>query len=88
VVRQAGVLDDVAHIVERQVEPYRRRHEHDDGEVPLASRIIKAVNAYDDLVGEDRGGARSLEALERIHLGLAFEYDPRVVASLARVVTR
>ena len=88
VVREAGVLDDVALIVERQVEPYRRRHEMDDREVPLASRIIKAVNAYDDLVGDDGGGSRSLEALERIHLGLAFEYDPVVVASLARVVTR
>src|SRR3954447_301409 len=88
VVRQAGVLDDVALIVERQVEPYRRRHELNDREVPLASRIIKAVNAYDDLVGDDGGGSRSLEALERIHLGLAFEYDPVVVASLARVVTR
>jgi hypothetical protein len=88
VVRQAGVLDDVATIVERQVEPYRRRHEHDDHDIPLASRIIKAVNAYDDLVGEDQGGVRSLEALERIHLGLAFEYDPRVVASLSRVVSR
>ncbi|HKG49861.1 MAG TPA: HD domain-containing phosphohydrolase [Actinomycetales bacterium] len=88
VVRQAGVLDDVALIVERQVEPYRRRHELNDREVPLASRIIKAVNAYDDLVGDDVGGSRSLEALERIHLGLAFEYDPVVVASLARVVTR
>ena len=88
VVRQAGVLDDVALIVERQVEPYRRRLELNDREVPLASRIIKAVNAYDDLVGDDGGGSRSLEALERIHLGLAFEYDPVVVASLARVVTR
>lgn len=88
VVRQAGVLDHVALIVERQTEPYRRRHEHDVDDIPLESRIIKAANAYDDLVGEDRGQDRSLQALERIHLGLAYEYDPRVVASLSRVVGR
>ena len=62
--------------------------QHDDVDIPLESRIIKAANAYDDLVGEERSPARSLEALERIHLGLAYEYDPRVVASLARVIRR
>ena len=52
VIRQTGVLDAVATIVERQAEPYRRAHEATTWRVPLASRIIKAVNAYDDLVGE------------------------------------
>ena len=52
VIRQTGVLDEVAHIVDQQAEPYRRAHEMEQLEVPLASRIIKAVNAYDDLVGE------------------------------------
>lgn len=88
VVRRTGVLDDVAEIIERQSEPYRRRHETDDHAVPLASRIIKAANAYDDLVGESGSEAQRREALERIHLGLAYEYDPRVVSSLTRVVTR
>ncbi len=88
VVRRTGVLDDVSLIIERQAEPYRRRHEVDDEAVPLASRIIKAVNAYDDLVGDGAGETRRREALERIHLGLAYEYDPRVVSALTRVVTR
>ena len=56
--------------------------------VPLASRIIKAVNAYDDLVGDGTAETRRREALERIQLGLAYEYDPRVVSSLTRAVTR
>ena len=56
--------------------------------MPLASRIIKAANAYDDLVGDAASEARRREALERIHLGLAYEYDPRVVSSLTRVITR
>jgi hypothetical protein len=88
VVRHTSVLDDVATVIERQAEPYRRRHEVDDRAVPLASRIIKAANAYDDLVGDEAGQTRRREALERIHLGLAYEYDPRVVSALTRVVTR
>lgn len=88
VVRRTGVLDEVATIIERQAEPYRRRHEVDDRAVPLASRIIKAANAYDDLVGEGESQTSRREALERIHLGLAYEYDPRVVSALNRVVSR
>ena len=88
IVRQTGVLDRVAQIVESQTEQYRRIHEADDGDVPLASRIIKVANAYDDLVGDSLEEGRRLDALERIHLGLAYEYDPRVVTSLTRVLAR
>ena len=88
VVRQTGVLDTVATIVERQSDPYRRLHQVADADVPLASRIIKVANAYDDLVGEGAERARRSEGLERIHLGLAYDYDPRVVASLSRIVSR
>ena len=51
----------------------------------MSSRIIKVANAYDDLaapVGNDD------RAMERIHLGLGYEYDPRVVDSLTRVLER
>jgi hypothetical protein len=88
VIRQTGVLDEVATIVELQAEPYRRAHEVEHTDVPLASRIIKAVNAYDDLVGDSLETARRLDALERLHLGMAYEYDPRVVDSLAKTVGR
>jgi hypothetical protein len=88
VIRQTGVLDRVAGIVERQADPYRRPHETVDGTLPLASRIIKAANAYDDLVGDSRESMRRLEALERLRLSMAYDYDPRVVSSLARVVER
>ncbi|MGL5856908.1 MAG: HD-GYP domain-containing protein [Angustibacter sp.] len=88
VIRRAGVLDEVATIVERQVEPYRRRHQIDDRAVPLSSRIIKAANAYDDLLAGSTSAQSQREALERIHLGLAYEYDPRVVAALTGVLTR
>jgi HD-GYP domain-containing protein (c-di-GMP phosphodiesterase class II) len=88
IIRQTGVLDSVATVVERQAEPYRRAHENVDKTVPLASRIIKAVNAYDDLVGEAEATGRRLDALERLRLGMAYEYDPGVVESLARVLER
>jgi len=88
VIRQTGVLDEVARIVDRQAEPYRRAHEIARTEVPLASRIIKAVNAYDDLVGDSAETGRRLEALERLRLGMAYEYDPLVVESLSKIVER
>ncbi|MGH8892826.1 MAG: HD-GYP domain-containing protein [Actinomycetes bacterium] len=88
VIRQTGVLDEVASIVDQQAEPYRRAHEVERAEVPLASRIIKAVNAYDDLVGESYETGRRLEALERLRLGMAYEYDPMVVDSLSKTVER
>lgn len=88
VIRQTGVLDEVARIVDQQAEPYRRAHEIARAEVPIASRIIKAVNAYDDLVGDSAETSRRLEALERLRLGMAYEYDPLVVESLSKIVER
>lgn len=95
IVRQTGVMDRVATVVERQADPYRRHGEDVPGtmdrpewEVPIASRIIRVANAFDDLVGESTEYARQTEALQRIHLGMAFDYDPQVVTSLTRVVAR
>jgi hypothetical protein len=85
VIRQTGVLDRVADIVERQADPYRRPHEAADPSLPLASRIIKAANAYDDLVGDSRESSRRLEAIERLRLSMAYDFDPIVVQTLARV---
>ncbi|GAA4901336.1 HD-GYP domain-containing protein [Streptomyces coeruleoprunus] len=78
VVRQTGVTAAVAVVVERQADPYR--------EQPLPARIVRAVNAYDDLSGETAHGA--LRALEHLRLGTARDYHPAVVESLARVLAR
>ncbi len=88
VIKQTGVLDGVASIVEQQAEPYRRAHDVQRRDVPLAARIIKAVNAYDDLVGDSFEVSRRLDALERLRLGMAYEYDPTVVESLSQTVER
>lgn len=88
VVRQTGVMEEVAVIVEAQAEQYRRPHIGDDIDVPLESRIIKVVNAYDDLAGASTAEDVRQDALEELRLGMAYEYDPTVVASLARIIDR
>jgi HD domain len=87
IVRQTGVLENVAVILEAQTTPYRQVREF--GEVlPLSSRIIKVCNAYDDLTGINSGPEKRDAAIERIHLGLGYEYDPRVVDALVRALAR
>jgi hypothetical protein len=91
VIRSTGTLDRVAHIVETQASPYRKMRENADLDVPLAARIVKACSAYDDLVSasrEARGTRASWDALERLRMGMAFEYDPRVVEYLTRVLEK
>ena len=55
---------------------------------PLGSRIIRAGNAFDDLVGSSTDSDRGAAALERLRLDTATEYDPRVVEALSKVVSR
>ena len=88
VIRQTGVMDRVATIVDCQAEPYRRPGQPFDAGVPIASRIIRAANAYDDLVGGSMDSERRVAALERLRLGVAYEYDPQVVDVLTRAVER
>jgi hypothetical protein len=85
IIKTTGVLDRVAHIVARQADPYRRHRSAPDHTLPVQSRIIKAVSAYDDLVGAAGGSDAVADALERLRLGMAYEYDPRVVEALSRV---
>lgn len=87
IVRQTGVLDNVAVILEAQTTSYRQVRELGE-DLPLSSRIIKVCNAYDDLAGDSATLARRDTAIERIHLGLGYEYDPRVVDALIRVLAR
>jgi hypothetical protein len=81
VIDQAGVLDGVADIVRNQHRPWRGP----GGEPPVGSRIIRAANAFDDLVGSSAETGRATAALERLRLDTATEYDPAVVEALARV---
>ncbi|MEV6729189.1 HD domain-containing protein [Streptomyces sp. NPDC051364] len=80
VARQTGVPAEVAVVVERQADPYRDQ--------PVAARIVRAVNAYDDLLGGTRHPGGSLAALEQLRLGTGRDYQPEVVECLARVLAR
>ena len=84
VISKAGVLDRVAELVRRQSLPSRGH----DPEPPIGSRIIRAANAFDDLVGRSLERERSSAALERLRLDTAAEYDPGVVEALAAVASR
>jgi len=84
VIGQARVLDSVADIVRRQSDPCRPADRSQPP--PLSSRIIRAANAYDDLVGSSADASRVAAAMERLRLDTGAEYDPRVVEALSKLV--
>jgi hypothetical protein len=83
VIREAGVLDDVAELVRCQSWPAGGR----DQAPPLGSMIIRAANAFDDMVGVSTDRERSATALDRLRVDET-EFDRRVVAALAEVAGR
>jgi HD superfamily phosphodiesterase len=87
VIRQSG-MERVAHIVEQQTEPFRRPGQPFDANIPVASRIIRVANAYDDFAGGSMESVTRLYALERLREGASDEYDPLVVDVIGRVVER
>jgi response regulator RpfG family c-di-GMP phosphodiesterase len=83
VIMRAGVLDDVAELVRCQAWPARGHNPAP----PLGSRIIKAANAFDDIVGSSTDRDRSAAAIDRMRLD-PVGYDARVVETLRDVAGR
>jgi HD domain len=83
VISQAGVLDNVAELVRCQAWPARGHNPAP----PLGSMIIRAANAFDDMVGSSTDRDRSTAALDRMRLD-PVGYDARVVNALAEVASR
>jgi len=83
VIRQAGVLEEVAELVRRQSWP-ATGHEPPP---PLGSMIIRAANTFDDLVGASTDRERSAAALDRMRVDPS-HYASRVVTALAEVAGR
>jgi hypothetical protein len=84
VIKQTGVLDAVAELVRWQWLPVA-------GGVripPLASNVIRAANAFDDLVAGSTDRDRVAAAVDQLLLGSDREYDPRVVTALVTVIDR
>ncbi len=84
IIAESPYLSRVADHVRHQYEAYRKPGEQTDPEVSMVSRIIKVAAAYDWQVHQDH--LSPLQALENLHAGVAYEYDPEVVASLRRLL--
>jgi hypothetical protein len=102
VIEQANMQDGVAEIVRRQSDPCRGASARPGTPAagpaagpggapagpPLSSRIIRAVNAFDDLVGSSADAGRAAAVIDRLRLDGGSEYDPDVVGALGRIVAR
>jgi hypothetical protein len=84
IIAEAPYLDHVSELVRLQHRPYRSPGVEFDPDIPMTSKIIKVASAYDQTQIEE--GLSAVESLERIHQGSAYEFDPRVAASLRRVL--
>jgi len=84
IIAESPFLERVAGDVRHQYEPYRKPGEQEDPDVTIVARIIKVSAAYDWRVHQQK--LSPLEALEALHAGAAYDYDPDVVASLRRLL--
>lgn len=83
VIRQTGVLDPVADLVRYQWQSFAG-----ENPPPLGSRVIRAANAFDDMVSGSVDRDRTAAAIDRLKRDAGTEYDPVVVAALAAVTDR
>jgi hypothetical protein len=83
VIAEAGVLEEVAEFVRCQSWPARGH----DPAPPIGSMIIRAANAFDDMVGASTDRERSNAALDRLRMDPA-QYNAEVVAALSEVAGR
>jgi NACalpha-BTF3-like transcription factor len=84
IIAESPFLDRVADHVRHQYQPFRKPGEQTDPDISIVSRIIKVAAAYDWEVHEE--GHSPLQALEKLHGGAAYDYDPEVVASVRRLL--
>lgn len=86
IIAESPYLTRVSELVRQQHRNYRSPGVVRDEDVPLISRILKVASAYDEARNEMQLGA--VDAMERLHRGSAYEFDPDIVAALRRVLTR
>ena len=88
ILEEAGSLEDVAELVARHRDPYRKPGLGDNGDVALGARIIRTVCEFDRGAVEGRGDHSAWRALEQLHEGSAYDHDPRVLTALTSVLER
>jgi hypothetical protein len=84
IIAEAPYLERVSFLVAEQHRPFRTPGVERDPEIPDGSKIIKTASSYDKAVHELR--LSPVEALEQLHRGSAYDFDPAVTASLRRVL--
>jgi putative nucleotidyltransferase with HDIG domain len=88
IINEAGHFPIVARMVRDQHEPYRRPGEDVNRALPLGAKILRVASAYDDLVNPSGPGHPAWDALDKLHLGMAYDFDPAVIQALTRVLER
>lgn len=86
IIDRAQNMHPVAQLVAQQSVPFRTVREG-LREVPLSARIMRVANAFDDFSAGSTDGTIRAQAIERLHLGLGYEYDPEVVDALVEAVS-
>ncbi|HWG25925.1 hypothetical protein [Actinospica sp.] len=98
VVRETGVLDRVARVLEAQPLSYRAQLAVSEAAVGedeaigdeserRAAAILRVANDFEDLRTAEPGPSAHVSALARIRRGIGDPYDPRAVESLTRLVS-
>jgi response regulator RpfG family c-di-GMP phosphodiesterase len=86
IVGETEYLSPVADVVARQYQPFRSPGDSGDPDLPVPAKIVKIASAYDESRSEL--GFSPLEAMERLHRGAAYDYDPEIVAVLRTILDR
>uniref|UniRef100_UPI001C701C87 HD-GYP domain-containing protein n=1 Tax=Raoultella terrigena TaxID=577 RepID=UPI001C701C87 len=84
IVGSAPMFEELLPLLDQVRTPFRQSREFGE-RIPLESRIVRVANAWDDVTEGARSPRARQVALERLHLGLGYEYDPDVVAALEQV---
>ena len=86
IIQESPFLSQVGQLVADQYKPYRRAGEARNELVPRSAQVVRVAATYDRILHEE--GRTVAEALEELHRGAAYEFDPEVVAALRRVLHR
>jgi HD-GYP domain-containing protein (c-di-GMP phosphodiesterase class II) len=73
-------------LVRKLHEPYRKPGEQSDPGISILSKVVRAASSYDHLIVERN--LSPLQAVEVLHQGAAYDFDPAVIAALRRVLER
>ena len=86
IIQESPFLAPVGQVVADQYKPYRRPGEARNELVPRSAQVVRVCAAYDRALHEE--GKTVTEALENLHRGAAYDFDPEVVAALRRVLQK